>query len=511
LREKVRKNAGLNRTDSQAPCADYLMSFEKVLLIEDEAVVRNMLTEVFIRRKCAVTPASTLAEAQAMIARESFDLILLDIRLPDGDGQKFLEHLTMLPERPLVVVITGYGSIESAVACMRAGAFDYVMKPFSPSQIDVILKKAQAYHQLLQVNRLLSDPGDEGDGALVGKGPAMARLRQLIDRVAPTDATVFISGESGTGKEMIAREIYRRSPRRQHPFIKVNCASISETLIESEFFGHERGAFTGATERREGRFELAHNGTLLLDEVSEISGGLQAKLLRVLQEREFERVGGNRTIKVNVRILATSNRDLLKNVDEGNFRQDLYYRLNVFPVIVPPLRERTEDILMLAEHFLRRFARKHGIKVTGYAESAKQAMLQYRWPGNVRELQNVIERAVILSEDLRPVTAAALGLPIPPGVVDIEPDFPAVEDAEPVMPTIAPPAGLGGPSVTSAGGGVLSIAVLEKEAIRAALLQTAGNRTQAATLLGISIRTLRNKLQEYREAGEPIDLPGGED
>ncbi len=484
------------------------MSFEKVLLIEDEAVVRNMLTEVFTRRKSVVTPASTLAEAEAIVARESFDLILLDIRLPDGDGQKFLEHLAMLPERPLVVVITGYGSIESAVACMRAGAFDYVMKPFSPSQIDVILKKAQAYHQLLQVNRLLSDPGDEGDGALVGKGPAMARLRQLIDRVAPTDATVFISGESGTGKEMIAREIYRRSPRRQHPFIKVNCASISETLIESEFFGHERGAFTGATERREGRFELAHNGTLLLDEVSEISGGLQAKLLRVLQEREFERVGGNRTIKVNVRILATSNRDLLKNVDQGNFRQDLYYRLNVFPVVVPPLRERVEDILMLADHFLRRFARKHGIKVTGYAESGKQAMLQYRWPGNVRELQNVIERAVILSEDGRPVSAAALGLPIPAGVVEIEPDAPYVEEA--AAPS-APVALAASPSVTSAGGGVRSIAVLEKEAIRAALQQTAGNRTQAATLLGISIRTLRNKLQEYREAGEPIDLPGGED
>jgi len=482
------------------------MSFEKVLLIEDEAVVRNMLHEVFLRRKCTVTPATTLAEAEAIIARESFDLILLDIRLPDGDGQKFLEHLAMLPERPLVVVITGYGSIESAVACMRAGAFDYVMKPFSPSQIDVILKKAQAYHQLLQVNRLLSDPGDEGDGALVGRSPAMARMRQLIDRVAPTDATVFISGESGTGKEMIAREIYRRSPRRQHPFIKVNCASISETLIESEFFGHERGAFTGATERREGRFELAHNGTLLLDEVSEISGPLQAKLLRVLQEREFERVGGNRTIKVNVRILATSNRDLLKNVETGSFRQDLFYRLNVFPVVVPPLRDRPEDILLLADHFLRRFARKHGIKVTGFAESARQAMMQYRWPGNVRELQNVVERAVILSENGRQVTAVALGLPVPVGFVDLEPEVPYIEEASPVGA-----AATGGPSVTGVGGGVLSIALLEKEAIRAALLQTAGNRTQAATILGISIRTLRNKLQEYREAGDPIDPPGGED
>ncbi|MGH7995927.1 MAG: sigma-54-dependent transcriptional regulator, partial [Opitutaceae bacterium] len=427
------------------------------------------------------------------------------------DGQKFLEHLAVLPERPLVVVITGYGSIESAVACMRAGAFDYVMKPFSPGQIDMILKKAQSYHQLLQVNRLLSDPGDDGE-ALVGRSPAMLRLRQLIDRVAPTDATVFISGESGTGKEMIAREIYRRSPRRQQPFIKVNCAAISETLIESEFFGHERGAFTGATERREGRFELANNGTLLLDEVSEITAGLQAKLLRVLQEREFERVGGNRTIKVNVRILATSNRDLLKNVEHKEFRQDLYYRLNVFPVVVPPLRERPEDIAMLADHFLRRFARKHGVKVTGFAESARQAMMAYRWPGNVRELQNVVERAVILSENGRSVTAVALGLPVPEGAPPMA-DEPAADDAAPGLPEGRIDEGLAGNAVAviSRGGSVLSIAELEKEAIKAALVQTAGNRTQAAGLLGISIRTLRNKLQEYREAGEAVECSAGEE
>ena len=439
------------------------MSFEKVLIIEDEAVVRSMLGEIFTRRKCAVTTAQTLAEAEAAIARESFDLVMLDIRLPDGDGQKFLEQLANLPERPLVVVITGYGTVESAVACMRAGAFDYVMKPFSPGQIDVILKKAQAYQQLLQVNRLLSDPGDEGDGALIGRSPAIIRLRQLIERVAPTDATVFISGESGTGKEMFAREIYRRSPRRQQPFIKVNCAAIQENLIESEFFGHERGAFTGATERREGRFELAHNGTLLLDEVSEITGGLQAKLLRVLQEREFERVGGNRTIKVNVRILATSNRDLLRNVADGQFRQDLYYRLNVFPVVVPPLRERAEDILLLADHFLRRFARKHGVKAIGYADSARRAMMQYRWPGNVRELQNAVERAVILSEDGRPISAVALGLPLPTDQQGDLPLYAAPVGEDPPAAAEGVPAETGGeegaeipasgPRVTSAGGG----------------------------------------------------------
>lgn len=483
------------------------MSFEKILIVEDELVVRNLLQSIFQRHKLPVTCANNLAEAAAQLQREQFDLMMLDIRLPDGDGQKFLEQVTAMPERPLIVMVTGYGTIESAVGCMRAGAFDYVLKPFSPSQIDVILKKAQTYRQLLRVNRLLSDDPDDEDGVLVGRSPAMLRLRQLIERVAPTDATVLITGESGTGKEMVAREFYRRSPRRSQAFIKVNCAAVSENLIESEFFGHERGAFTGATERREGRFELAHQGTLLLDEVSEIPANLQAKLLRVLQEREFERVGGSRTIKVNVRIIATSNRDLIRHVEQGEFRQDLYYRLNVFPVHVPALRERVEDILVLADHFLRRFARKHGIKVTGFADSARAALVAYRWPGNVRELQNTVERAVILSESGRPVTAAALGLPgdlsLSEAPLPIPSELPAEEPA-PASSASAPPADHGTP-VTNANGQVLRLDELEKQAIRAALRQTGGNRTQAANELGISIRTLRNKLQEYRLAGDPVD------
>jgi DNA-binding NtrC family response regulator len=488
------------------------MSLEKILIVEDEPVVRNLLQSIFVRHKCMVTCAGTLAEASACVGRESFDLMLLDIRLPDGDGQKFLEQVTALPERPLVVMVTGYGTIESAVSCMRTGAFDYVLKPFSPSQIDVILRKAQSYRQLLTINRLLSDDPDDEDGVFVGRSSAMQRLRQLIDRVAPTDATVLITGESGTGKEMIAREFYRRSPRRSHPFIKVNCAAISETLIESEFFGHERGAFTGATERREGRFELAHQGTLLLDEVSEIPAGLQAKLLRVLQEREFERVGGNRTIKVNVRIIATSNRDVLSYVEKGAFRQDLYYRLNVFPVHVPPLRDRADDILVLAEHFLRRFARKHGVKVTGFSDNARGAMMAYRWPGNVRELQNTIERAIILSEAGRPVGVSALGLPS--DLVNSAVPWPeSLPEEEPVVAGVAakPEAAAesGGEATVSpqnGHGGVLRLDELEKQAIRAALTQTGGNRTQAAAVLGISIRTLRNKLQEYREAGDTFDV-----
>jgi len=482
------------------------MSFEKILIVEDELVVRNLLQSIFQRHKLPVTCVHNLADAAAVLQREQFDLMMLDIRLPDGDGQKFLEQVAAMPERPLVVMVTGYGTIESAVGCMRAGAFDYVLKPFSPSQIDVILRKAQSYRQLLHVNRLLSDDPEDDDAVLVGRSPAMMRLRQLVERVAPTDATVLITGESGTGKEMIAREFYRRSPRRGHPFIKMNCAAVSENLIESEFFGHERGAFTGATERREGRFELANQGTLLLDEVSEIPLNLQAKLLRVLQEREFERVGGSRTIKVNVRILATSNRDLLSHVEKGDFRQDLYYRLNVFPVHVPALRERVEDIQLLADHFLRRFVRKHGVRVTGFSDSARGALLAYRWPGNVRELQNTVERAVILSENGRQVTAASLGLP---GVLSMA-ETPAAPSAAPVETDEAgvattPVSVETGTSVTDAQGQVLRLDQLEKHAIRAALRQTAGNRTQAAAELGISIRTLRNKLQEYRLAGDPID------
>lgn len=482
------------------------ISLEKVLIVEDEAVVRNLLSEIFTRRKCQVRCAQSLAEAEAQLTTDTFDLMMLDLRLPDGDGQRFLERVATLPEHPLVVMVTGYGTIESAVGCMRAGAFDYVLKPFSPSQIDIILKKAQAYRQLLQVNRYLSNPEAGEDGGLVGRSAPMLRLRQMIDRVAPTDATVLITGESGTGKEMIARELYRASPRRNHPFIKVNCAAISQNLIESEFFGHERGAFTGATERREGRFELANQGTLLLDEVTEIPLNLQAKLLRVLQEREFERVGGNRTIKVNVRLIATSNRDLLSYVEKGDFRQDLYYRLNVFPVQSPPLRDRAEDILLLADHFLRRCARKHGIKVNGFSDSALAALASYRWPGNVREMQNTIERAVILTETGRPVTASALGLP---GNYEIEetPPTPAFETATPYnldseVPMNPPSSTV---SVTNDAGSVLPIAELEKQAIRAALRQTEGNRTQAASLLGISIRTLRNKLQEYRDSGDAVD------
>jgi transcriptional regulator with GAF, ATPase, and Fis domain len=317
----------------------------------------------------------------------------------------------------------------------------------------------------------------------------------------------MISGENGTGKELVANEIFLNSYRANKPFIKVNCAAISETLIESEFFGHEKGSFTGATEQRDGRFELADGGTILLDEISEISLALQAKLLRVLQEREFERVGGNKTIKVDVRVIATTNRDLLKSVEKGEFREDLYYRLNVFPIRVPPLRERTGDVEILANHFLERFAKEHGLKSAGFSESGIAGLLAHHWPGNVRELQNVVERAAILAEPGAPIGADLMGLAVPAGFVAPTPapapapkpiPLAAVETEIPTPPpaaeTPAPP-----------NGEIVPLHELEKRAIFEALEKTNGNRTQAAELLQISIRTLRNKLAEYRE-----QVPEGE-
>jgi DNA-binding NtrC family response regulator len=510
------------------------MAFEKVLIVDDERELRSSHAAFLSQRGFSVSTAGSCQEAEAAMGREFFDLVLLELRLPDGDGHLLLEHLMALPERPLVIVATGFGSIESAVSCMRAGAFEYLLKPFTSGQLDLVLKRAQAFQHLVQVNKVLSDQvSADVESAFVGRSPAMVRLRQLIERVAPTEATVFITGENGTGKEMVAQELYRRSTRRPNAFIKVNCAAVSENLIESEFFGHERGAFTGATERREGRFELAHQGTLLLDEVSEIPPNLQAKLLRVLQEREFERVGGNRTIKVNVRILATSNRDLITYVEKGSFRQDLYYRLNVFPVHVPSLRERVEDIQPLAEHFLGRFSRKLGIKVAGFSESARRLMLSYRWPGNVRELQNTIERAVILTEPGRAISAPALGLPAGDRVtrsgqlefaqpifsgdrlaesvfgVKVDPAPSAVAEDQETDDTVTEETG---PRESAAGGAFttagLNLAALEKIAILQALDQTKGNRTQAAQVLGISIRTLRNKLQEYRETSDRLGTAG---
>jgi DNA-binding NtrC family response regulator len=464
------------------------MSIEKIVLLEDDLIVRKNLEQQLRARHYDVASVSTIAQAQEYLSRDNFDLLFLDVRLPDGDGTDLLKSLQLRPQKPLVVMTTGFGSVESAVECMKNGAFDYLIKPFSSEQIEVVLKKAEEFTQLIRVNRYLSQENEDSGTELLGPSAAMDELRQLVRKVARTLATVLIQGESGTGKELVARALYRESPRANAPFIRVNCAAIPENLIESEFFGHEKGAFTGAVSKREGRFELAHGGTILLDEISEISPTVQAKLLRVLQEREIERVGGNRTIKVDVRVIATTNRHLEQSVEKKEFREDLFFRLNVVPIHVPPLRDRREDVEFLAADFMRRFSRKHGSKVESISDEALHVLRGHHWPGNVRELQNVIERAVILGNDSAVLDAEHLGMGIR-------------RQTAPEPPPVAPSA-----SSAPSGDETANLAEIEKRHILAVLERCRGNRTQAAKLLDISIRTLRNKLHEYSDSkSEAVD------
>ena len=455
------------------------MSIEKIIVLDDDAIIRKNLEAHLRRRHYDVAAVGTIAAAQEYLGKDNFDIVFVDVRLPDGDGTDLLKYIQSRPQKPLVVMMTGFGSVESAVECMKNGAFDYLIKPFSNEQIEVTLRRAGEFTQLLNVNRFLSQETDDCELELLGRNPVMENLRQLIRKVARTQATVLIQGESGTGKELVARAIYRESSRSNAPFIKVNCAAIPENLIESEFFGHERGAFTGALNKREGRFELAHGGTILLDEISEISPNVQAKLLRVLQERELERVGGNRTFKVDVRVIATTNRNLEASVEKKEFRQDLFFRLNVVPIRAPALREHREDVPYLAEEFMRRFARKHGVHVKGFTAEATELLIHHSWPGNVRELQNVVERAVILCGDNGMLEPEHLGL-------------------VPVAPPAAATANPGGvPEVPGQSNGFPTLAELEKHHIFAALDHCKGNRTHTAKMLDVSIRTLRNKLHEY--------------
>lgn len=478
------------------------MPIEKIIVLEDDLIVRKNLEQQLRSRRYDVAAVETIAAAEDYLARDNFDLLIADIRLPDGDATDLLKRLNTRPVRPLVVMISGFATVESAVECMKAGAFDYLIKPFSTEQLEVVIRKAGEFTQLLRVNQFYGRQAEDEDASqLLGQSKVMEDLRQLIRRVARTEATVLIQGESGTGKELVARALHQQSPRNGAPFIKVNCAAIPENLIESEFFGHEKGAFTGALSKREGRFELAHGGTILLDEISEISPAVQAKLLRVLQEREFERVGGNRTVRVDVRVIATTNRHLEQSVARKEFRQDLFFRLNVVPVLVPPLRQRKEDILLLSRHFMQRFMRKHGVKLAGLSSASESALMEHDWPGNVRELQNVIERAVILCGDSGMIEPEHLGL-MRSGVLSA---------AAPPAESSAPAAAAASASTSAVAAGtpeVVPLAEMEKRHILAALEKCGGNRTHAAKLLGISVRTLRNKLHEYNagsgngEAGE---------
>jgi DNA-binding NtrC family response regulator len=397
--------------------------------------------------------------AMARLA-EAFDLVITDIRMPGADGIQVLEYARRKWPATPVIVLTAFGTIPGAVDAMRLGAFDYLQKP---------LPEPQALREV--VARALAQAGRDPRpvATVVAEDPLMAKVEETARRVAPTETTVLLLGESGTGKEVIARLIHEASPRAGAAFVAVNCAALAETLLESELFGHEKGAFTGAHARHQGRFEQAHQGTLLLDEVGEMSPALQAKLLRVLQERTFERVGGEQTVTVDVRVVAATNRDLGQQVARGAFREDLYYRLAVFPIEIPPLRERRADIIPLARHFLELLAQGGGVgSAPELTEGARSALLEHTWPGNVRELQNVLERSVILSG----------GGAITPGHLGLH-----TSQAASAAPTQADGKG--------------TLKQMERRAIQAALEAENGNRRRAAKRLGIALRTLQYKIKEY--------------
>ena len=444
------------------------MAIEKILVVDDESLVRDFLREVLKAEDYEVLTAEDGLSALKEVERDGIDLVITDVRMPKLNGIDLLKEVKKRSPSTLVVVITAYGTIENAVEAMKNGACDYITKPLSPEQIKLAIQKASQHKNLLNENRYLRSEVSQRYNfeQLIGRSPQMRRVYEMIDRVAPTNATVLIQGESGTGKELVARAIHYRSPRKDKPFVKVNCAALPEDLLESELFGHERGAFTGAVSKREGRFELADRGTLLLDEISETSPAFQAKLLRVLQEQEFERVGGSKTIKVDVRVIATTNKDLKQAIREGKFREDLYYRLNVLPIYLPPLRERKEDIPLLVQHFLEKYSRQNGLRIKSLSKKCLDMMMQYEWPGNVRELENVIERAVVMSEG-ETIFPENISLSSP--VQKMSLSFPEE----------------------------ITLEEMEKRLILHTLQRTGGNRTEAAKILGISVRTVRNKLKKY--------------
>ena len=451
------------------------MPIATAVVADDEILNRELMSEMLPRLGVAVRTAKDGVQALKALEAEPADLLITDIRMPGMGGLKLLlKAKEKWPEMP-VVMMTAFASVESAVESMRQGAYDYLMKPFGVEQVEALLLRLNERQQLVREVKVLRDEVRDRHRAriLLGTSPAMGAVMETIARAAKATATVLIHGESGTGKELVARALHEQSPRATAPFIKVNCAALTETLLTSELFGHEKGAFTGADDQRIGRFEAASGGTLLLDEISEISPDLQAKMLRVLEEREIERVGGNKPIPVDVRILATTNRDLLAEAKRGRFREDLYYRLNVVPVALPALRDRAADIPAIIHHYLAHFGKEMGVKPR--LEMDGEALLAtYRWPGNVRELVNIVERLTVLCGDA-PIDAAAVRRCLPELGRD-QPDAPAPE----------------------AVGAVLTLDEVERRHILATVDRLAGNKQAAADALGISKRTLWDKLARYR-------------
>ena len=453
------------------------MAKKKILIVDDDTYSRESIAAQ-LDEKYEVDQVESGESGLRKLEETDFDIILSDIRMPGMSGLEFLERVTATRPEARVLMITAFGEIGNAVDAIRKGAYDYLVKgEIKGEELIVRIERALENQELRRENtRLKTELGKRFSfGNMVGKTKIMEELFEMVESVAKSRSTVLITGESGTGKELVARAVHYNSPRADRPFIKLNCAALPQDLIESELFGHEKGAFTGAFKQTKGRFELADTGTLLLDEISELQPPLQAKLLRVLQEREFERIGSGTTIKVDVRIVATTNRNLSDEIEKGNFREDLFYRLNVIPVQMPGLRERRSDIAHLAEFFLERYNDENEKSITGFSERAMEIMINYDWPGNVRELENYVERAVVICKDTQ-ITESHLPLEILTG--------------EPRT------------SSSSAGLAVgTTVREMEKQLILKTLESCDGNRTGAADTLGISSRTLRNKLHEYGMSG----------
>jgi len=455
----------------------------EILIVDDERSVREFLG-IYLRRAGHRVDAAGDAESgkKAMAARE-FDVVITDLRMPDGTGLEMLEQSKALHPDTQVIVVTAYATAETAIAAMKAGAYDYLTKPFKVDEVGLVVERALERRVLRRDNVTLRDEikGRYKLERLIGKSPAMQRVFEVIRKIAPARTSVLLIGESGTGKELAARALHELSGRADHDFIAVNCGAIPETLIESEFFGHMKGAFTGATSDRAGLFEAAHGGTIFLDEIGELPAPMQVKLLRVLQERKVKRVGGVAEKEVDVRVVAATNRDLEAEVEKGTFRQDLFYRLNVIQLRLPPLRERREDIALLVDHFLRKFAAEHARTITGIEPDALSAVISHSFPGNVRELENLVERAVTLAPGDR-ITMDTL----PP----LHPMSTALEHAGAAAEM--PEQGLDLEKV---------VENFERGIIIRALERTRGNRTEAARLLGVTFRSLRYRLSKLGIAG----------
>ncbi|OGL28397.1 MAG: hypothetical protein A3G97_08055 [Candidatus Rokubacteria bacterium RIFCSPLOWO2_12_FULL_69_21] len=451
----------------------------RILVVDDEENMVHFLTKLLRAEGFEVEGAPTGESALDRLRAAPFELVLTDLRLPDTDGIEILKVARELRPETVVVLMTAYGTIGSAIEAMRAGAYDYVTKPFRASEIlqvvDKALERVRLRREVIHLRQAVQVRF--GFGSLVGKTPKMLELYTQTEKVAAARGAVLIHGESGTGKELVAKAIHFNGPRTSGPFVVINCGAIPEALQESELFGHERGAFTGAIATRKGLFEEAHGGSLFLDEVAEMAPGLQAKLLRALQDGEIRRVGGTKTLRVDARVIAATNHDLAADVREGRFREDLFYRLNVFPLFLPPLRERREDLPLLVDHFLDRLAREGQGALKRLSPEALRAMMAYPWPGNVRELEHAIERAVLLSE----------GDTV--GPQDLPPEILAPTDE---LTVILPDAAV---SLKETMARVIRDA--EARLIRRALAQSGNNRTEAARILGISRRALLYKLQAY--------------